>query len=91
MEKFRENPTINRGKRGYKRIYIPSAHPDLPQGWLKLHHYVWWKNKGELPPTDEYTHLHHVDGDKDNNNIENLELISNSEHLKKHWEDWYKG
>lgn len=31
--------------------------------------------------------IHHKDGNKDNNEIENLEPISRSDHLKKHWQE----
>jgi len=39
--------------------------------------------KGEIPKGFE---IHHIDGDKDNNNISNLEILSASEHQKKHWD-----
>jgi len=29
-------------------------------------------------------HVHHIDGDPTNNKIENLEIVSNSEHRKGH-------
>ena len=31
--------------------------------------------------------VHHIDEDKSNNEIENLQLLNRSDHLKKHWED----
>ena len=31
--------------------------------------------------------VHHLDGDKGNNEIDNLEIISRSDHLKKHWQE----
>lgn len=45
------------------------------------HVLVYWQNFGEIP--NGY-HIHHKDENKHNNNIENLELISMSEHTKKH-------
>ena len=41
-----------------------------------------------LPETD----IHHIDGNKLNNNIENLEAISHGEHSRRHMVgyDWYK-
>ena len=56
-------------------------------GWSKakrskrLHVYLWEKYNGEIP---EGYHVHHADGDKSNNDISNLVLMSQSEHMKHH-------
>ena len=75
-EKFKTNPTITRSKRGYLMIYISQV------GWKQMHHYVWEKHNGIKP---KGMHIHHIDGNKDNNDISNLRLMTNSEHLKLHW------
>ena len=36
---------------------------------------------------DENEHVHHKDGNPENNDISNLQLISNSEHLKEHYKN----
>ena len=46
-----------------------------------LHRYIWIQLKGEIP---KGYHIHHVDKNTENNDINNLECISSSEHLKKH-------
>lgn len=46
--------------------------------------WVWINYNGAIPDNMD---IHHIDGDKSNNEIENLELISRSDHLKKHWEE----
>lgn len=47
----------------------------------QLHRAVWEFYNGPIP--DGY-HIHHVDGNKDNNDISNLECISAKEHLSMH-------
>jgi HNH endonuclease len=47
----------------------------------RLHRYIWEKYNGKIK--DGY-HVHHIDGNKDNNSIENLQLITKKKHLKIH-------
>lgn len=49
-----------------------------------LHRVVWSHYFGEIPKG--YI-VHHIDGDKNNNNIENLRLVSHSEHTQIHNSD----
>lgn len=60
----------------------------------RLHRYIWEKHSGVIP--DGYE-IHHVDENKDNNDISNLECLSNHDHQslhgKEHFEkdpEWYK-
>jgi len=46
-----------------------------------LHREIWKNEKGEIP---EDKQIHHVDGDKSNNDIENLKLVSASKHREIH-------
>ena len=50
---------------------------------LAMQRAVWKYFYGEIPDDDVY-HIHHIDGNTDNNNIENLALITRSEHGKIH-------
>jgi len=50
-------------------------------GGITMHRYVWEKHFGDIP---EGTHVHHKDGDKANNSIGNLELLSASDHSIHH-------
>lgn len=47
----------------------------------RLHRYIWSKYNGDIPKGYE---IHHKDQNKDNNNIENLMLVSSQEHKKIH-------
>lgn len=47
----------------------------------RLHIYIWEKHNGPVPAG---YHIHHIDGDKDNNEIENLTMLSRFEHQSLH-------
>ena len=47
-----------------------------------LHRQVWEDNYGEIP---KGYHIHHIDENKDNNTIDNLELLNMHEHLRNHF------
>ncbi len=53
----------------------------------RLHVYIWRKEHGEIP---EGYHVHHVDGDKNNNRSDNLTCISGNEHSLHHMQDRVK-
>lgn len=48
---------------------------------IRLHRYVWEYYNGEIP--DGYD-IHHIDRNKDNNDIANLQMLSRTEHMKLH-------
>jgi hypothetical protein len=50
-------------------------------GGITMHRYVWQKHNGDIPAG---MHVHHIDGDKSNNRIENLEMLTASDHSKHH-------
>ncbi|MGV9141386.1 MAG: HNH endonuclease signature motif containing protein [Promethearchaeota archaeon] len=47
-----------------------------------LHRAIWEFYNGKIP--EGYT-IHHKDGNKSNNELSNLQLLSYKEHSKKHW------
>jgi hypothetical protein len=73
-------PIIFNGRRFYKtdRYWI-SPHP-APT--ISLHRAVWEEAHGPIP--DGY-HIHHKDGDRDNNTLENLEMLPCTKHLSDHF------
>lgn len=48
---------------------------------IRLHRYVWETERGTIP---KGYHVHHIDGDKDNNDIDNLQLMAAADHLSFH-------
>lgn len=55
-----------------------------------LFHVWWWqKHHGRWPKKDHQ--IHHIDGNKDNNNIENLQEIHKDEHGKISKATWKEG
>lgn len=50
----------------------------------RLHRAVWEYHNGEIP---KGYHIHHIDGNRSNNSIENLTLMKSTEHMSQHMQD----
>ena len=48
---------------------------------LFKHRYIWEKHYGKIPKDMV---IHHIDGNKQNNEIENLQMMTDMEHRKKY-------
>lgn len=63
--------------------YYLSAKPICNGKRIRLHRYVWITTYGEIPPGFD---VHHKDEDKGNNGPDNLNLMTNPNHMKHHME-----
>jgi hypothetical protein len=65
-------------KFGYPFIFVDGKN-------ILLHHFIWERYNGERP---KGYHIHHIDGNKGNYDISNLQLVTPSDHQKIHagWE-----
>ncbi len=48
---------------------------------MLMHRYVWENEKGEIPKGWD---IHHIDNDRSNNQVENLECLPKAEHTRRY-------
>lgn len=80
--------------RGYSYSRSPGRLYYFPSSWVKarygresLHRDIYTDTYGPIPAG---YHVHHKDGNAENNTPENFELISASDHAKHHYEDRFE-
>ena len=69
-------------RKGYRQILIPEYHRADSAGYVMEHIYVWEQAHGAYVP-EGYV-IHHLNGIKDDNRVENLVLMTREEHTKLH-------
>jgi len=72
---------------GYAIVTAPEDYPGRKTGgrYCSEHHLVWWQHTGELVTKGEV--IHHKNRDRADNRIENLERMTNADHLALHKPD----
>lgn len=68
----------------YNLVIAPENYPGKKYRgrYCSEHTAVYWQKYGVIPRDGEI--IHHIDGNKRNNNIENLQIMSLSDHTAKH-------
>lgn len=67
---------------GYITMFLPEHHLAMKNGYVYEHRLVAEKKLGRrLSPEEQ---VHHIDGDKQNNHPDNLEIVSDAEHHVRH-------
>jgi len=78
-EKWEEGYVDNKGR---FRVYRPDYPRAYSLGYSLRAHVVWWLHKKRVHPKN--TELHHKDGDRLNDRIENLQPLRPSKHRLAH-------
>ena len=68
---------------GYIRVYVPGHPIANSDGYALEHRYVLYEADVELPNGRDF-HVHHINGDKTDNRIENLRVRTVSNHFRGH-------
>lgn len=80
---FRKNGSAEyKGNKGYSLVYVPEYKNANKNGTMLEHRYVMEQHlQRDLLPSED---IHHINGIKNDNRIENLEVIDHAEHSKMH-------
>lgn len=74
-----------RDPNGYWWLYRPDHPHTTKGGYVREHRIVWEETNGRLLRSDE--DVHHIDGDRGNNDPSNLVALTKSQHMRLHNQD----
>ena len=70
---------------GYIKVYVPEHPKAASDGYIMKHHLVMEQHLGQFIP-DDYV-VHHINHNRADNRIENLELMTFKEHSRLHMKE----
>jgi predicted HTH domain antitoxin len=81
-----KNHLWNGGRRRHNEGYVQIKMPEHPNadgcGYIYEHRHVMEKHLGRF--LERHEHVHHINEIKDDNRLENLQVLTNSEHARLH-------
>lgn len=75
---------INQRAKEYRYVNGLTKKPNGKTQSMLKHRFVWIQHHGSIP---EDHCIHHINGDKKDNRIENLECLTRKEHGERHHKD----
>lgn len=75
--------SIKNSRGDYLSVVLKRNNKDKHSLSIKVYRLVYLSFVGQIPKGKKY-HIHHIDGNKQNNNVNNLKLVNSSEHHKIH-------
>lgn len=82
-KQHRWKPGSRQGSTGHVKVRVGKGHPLAdPNGWAYEHIVVWVAAGNDRPTRSEV--IHHINEDKTDNRIENLRLMTRSDHNRLH-------
>jgi Mor family transcriptional regulator len=73
---------VSYDRKGHRKLQVPNYPNCNVGGWIYEHRYVMERHLGRF--LDELEVVHHINGIPDDNRIENLEIMTHSEHSRLH-------